>query len=758
MSFPSLAPCTLRVFAVSLVVMCGLMTARPVNADAPGEGPEKAAQGLVRRLVGDRSGQFVFETIPQDAGRDVFELESRDGKIVVRGSTGVALASGWNWYLKHYAHCEVSLWGNNLALPDPLPVVSEKVRHTSPSKYRYYLNFCAFSYSLPWYDWAQWERLIDWMALEGINLPLSVTGEEAIWRKVYRDLGLTDKQLEGFFVGPGYLPFGWMGCIDAWGGPLPQSWIDQHLALQKKIVARERELGMTPVLQGFTGHVPAALQEKFPGARLHKLPSWCEFPPTSFLDPQDPLFVEVGRRFITEQTREFGSDHLYASDTFIEMPPPSNDPAFLASMGKGVYEAMRAGDPQAVWVMQGWIFVNAPQFWQPPQARALLGAVPDDRMILLDLYCEREPVWSKTSAFQGKPWIYCLVQDFGGVVSLHGGLPQVADGLQAARTSPQRGQLSGQGFVNEALGYNPVVNELMAEMGWRAEAPELKGWVRDFARSRYGHLPRAAEEAWDTLQATAYRTPSRSDSSVCSRPGFSGAPLSADVGPSDDKIKLAHAWEKLISCAGELGGVDTYRFDLVHLGRPVLEAMAASRLQDAARAFAKKDRPSLALAARRHLELLRDMDTLLGTREEFLLGRWLADARRWGTNDAERELYEWNARNLITLWGPRDGILHEYAQRQWSGLLTGFYLPRWEMFFQRLNAALAEGKPYDGRAFGQEVRDWEVRWTHAREPHPASPQGDAVKVSRELWEKYASEFVPRPAAQGRGDGSDHSKP
>ena len=33
-------------------------------------------------------------------------------------------------------------------------------------------------------------------------------------------------------------------------------------------------------------------------------------------------------------------------------------------------------------------------------------------------------------------------------------------------------------------------------------------------------------------------------------------------------------------------------------------------------------------------------------------------------------------RNQITLWGPPDSGLHEYARKQWSGMLTGFYLPR----------------------------------------------------------------------------------
>ncbi len=311
---------TWTIAAVSLISASHTMTGA-ATADPPA-----AAQGILRRLVPTKADLFLLETIAAENGRDVFEIESRDGKIVVRGSSGVAIAAGWNWYLKHYCHCHVSLWGNQLKLPDPLPALPEKVRRVSPLRYRYYLNFCAFSYSLAWYDWPQWERLIDWMALHGINMPLSVTGQEAIWDKVYRDLGLSDKQLADFFVGAGYLPFGWMGCIDGWAGPLPKSWIKSHLELQKKIVARQRELGMTPVLQGFTGHVPAGLKEVFPTAKLQKLSSWCEFPPTHFLDPQDPLFARIGTRFIEEQARQFGTDHFYASDTFIEMTPPTGDP------------------------------------------------------------------------------------------------------------------------------------------------------------------------------------------------------------------------------------------------------------------------------------------------------------------------------------------------------------------------------------------------------------------------------------------------
>lgn len=39
--------------------------------------------------------------------------------------------------------------------------------------------------SYVWWDWETWEKEIDWMALQGVNLPLAFTGQETIWQKVF---------------------------------------------------------------------------------------------------------------------------------------------------------------------------------------------------------------------------------------------------------------------------------------------------------------------------------------------------------------------------------------------------------------------------------------------------------------------------------------------------------------------------------------------------------------------------------------------
>jgi alpha-N-acetylglucosaminidase len=128
------------------------------------------------------------------------------------------------------------------------------------------------------------------------------------------------------------------------------------------------------------------------------------------LDPSDPLFAVIGRRFIEAQTREYGTDHFYSADTFNENVPPTSDSTYLERyQQEGLYFDGRCRSA-AVWVMQGWMFHYAASFGGTRRYKALLKAVPDDHMILLDLYSESHPVWNRTDAYYGKPWIWNMLQ------------------------------------------------------------------------------------------------------------------------------------------------------------------------------------------------------------------------------------------------------------------------------------------------------------------------------------------------------------
>jgi alpha-N-acetylglucosaminidase len=709
-------------------VLAGVLTGQPARAQAT---PEQAARDLVRRVLPDNT--FRGEIIPADQGRDVFEIESSGDKIVLRGNNGVAVGSALNWYLKYYCQCHYSLKAQQMRLPKPLPRVQPKVRRVSQDRWRYFLNYCCFGYSLPWYDWAQWERLIDWMALNGVNAPLSVTGQEAVWANAAKHLGFSDEDTRGFLAGPPFLPFGWMGCLDGWGGPLPASWVTRHEVLQKQILTRERALGMTPVLQGFTGHVPPATASRFPGARLHKV-RWIEWE-TYLLDPLDPLFNRMATTFLQEQRRLFGTDHLYAADTFIEMTPPSGETNFLAATARAIYEGMAKTDPEAVWVLQGWTFFNQAQFWTQPRIESFLGAVPDANMLVLDLFCDVTPVWNRTRAFCGKPWVWCALQNFGDCVYLGGALNRIHTDLPDARRNPLGSKLSGIGFVNEGLDYNPIVFDFLFEQAWRAEPVDLETWVRDYARRASGGDNADYEAAWAILKQTAFTGQHEVVPAYTRPPSFKPA---GSLPYSNER--LAHAWELLLKAAPAAGKSDAYRFDLVSVTRQVLANYSAELQSQATDAWRAKDHKAFQAASSSMLGLIRDLDELLATRPEYLLGNWLADARRWGKTQAERDRLEWNARRVLTMWGEQTEI-RDYSRRQWSGMLTGFYLPRWERFFAAADAALASGASFDEAAFDRGLQDWERRWADQHESYPTRTRGDAIQVSHRLWEKYHLELA-----------------
>ncbi|WP_218149142.1 alpha-N-acetylglucosaminidase [Chitinophaga sp. YR573] len=695
---------------------------------------KEAALALIKRVVPQQAAAFTVESLPQ---KDVFEIESKQGKIILRGNNGVSVASALYYYLTEYGHCQITWNGSNLKLPVKLPVVPQKIKKATPYEYRYYLNYCTFNYSMSWWDWDRWQKEIDWMALHGINMPLALTGEEYTWYEVYKNMGFTDKDLEDFFCGPAYFGWFWMGNLDGWGGPLPLSWMKSHKTLQEKIVKQERALGMRPVLPAFTGHVPSAFKKKFPNAKL-KATNWTNgFADTYILDSEDPLFAQIGKKFLQTQTRLFGTDHLYSADTFNENEPPSDDSAYLSQLSARIYEGMRQADTAAIWVMQGWLFYSDRKFWKAPQIEALLKAVPDDKMILLDLAAEIEPVWKRTEAFYGKPWIWNMLNNFGGNVNLFGRMDGVAAGPALALHDTASKRLSGIGLTMEAIEQNPVIYELTMQHTWQTEPVQLDEWLPKYIQNRYGTQNDSLLKAWQILRHTVYNGKlirDGAESIITGRPTFDSTTKWTRTLLNYPPKELLPAWDLFIRSADIK--TDGFTYDLVDITRQVMANYALPLQQKWIKAYKAKDSVAFRKTSTAFLTLIEDLDRLLATKKDFMLGPWLADARKWGTTPKEKALYERNARDLITLWGDAESPLHEYSNRQWNGLLNDFYKARWQQFFTLLNKSLVTNTAPDLNTFEKTISQWEWKWVNQQKVFPVTASGNPVSVSKEMYNKY----------------------
>jgi len=725
---------TKTIAIVALLACCNL-----ANAQFNG----KASEDLIKRILPKHANQFVVEQIKGTNNKDTFQIESKNGKIVLSGNNGVSIASALYFYLNEFCHCQITWNGVNLHLPDQLPTVTSPVRKSSPYEYRYNLNYCTFNYSMSWWNFERWEQEIDWMALHGINMPLAITGEEYVWREVYQEMGFTDDDLKDFFCGPSYFSWFWMGNLDGWGGPLPKHWMVSHKELQQKIVQRERELGMKPVLPAFTGHVPAAFKKKFPNAKLKQTNWGNDFSDTYILDSEDPLFAQIGRKFLEKQTQVYGTDHLYSADTFNENEPPSDEPAFLSKLSARVYEGMKQADPKAVWVMQGWLFFSDRKFWKAPQIKALLDAVPNEQMIILDLAAEIEPIWKRTESFYGKPWVWNMLNNFGGNTNLFGRMQGVADGPALALNDAKRGNLKGIGLTMEAIEQNPVIYELMMHHTWGSNPIDLDKWLPEYVRNRYGLNNQNALNAWQVLRNTVYNGKlirDGAESIIQARPTLDSMTRWTMTRLNYPAQDLLPAWDELIKASSASGKSDGFQFDLVDVSRQVLANYALPLQRKLVAAYQKKEIKEFNLLSKQFIELIEDMDQLLATRKDFLLGRWIADARQCGLSSEEKAIYEMNAKDLITLWGGANNRLHEYACRQWSGLLNDFYKPRWQQFFAQMNTALKEGKEVDVKAFQKEIADWEWKWVNERKDYPTATSGDPIKTAKKMYDKYRNKL------------------
>ncbi|WP_346984718.1 alpha-N-acetylglucosaminidase TIM-barrel domain-containing protein [Chryseobacterium sp. POE27] len=330
-------------------------------------------------------------------------MSTKKDHLIITANSANSMAVGLNFFLITYCKTSVSWYADNrIEVPAEFPKLSGTVKNESRVNNRFFLNYCTFGYTMPWWKWKDWERFIDWMALNGVNLPLAITGQEKIWLNVWKKFGFSEEEIRSYFTGPAYLPWHRMANIDHWEGPLPVSWIDGQAELQQKILKRERELNMKPVLPAFAGHIPKILKDKFPNAKITSLGEWGDFDrkyESYFLDSFDPLFEKIQEEFLKEQTKLFGTDHIYGTDPFNEVTPPSWEPQDLANVSKHIYTSMAKVDEKAQWLQMGWIFYFQKDKWTTERIKAFLQAVPQDKMILLDYYCDHTEIWKTTDSF-----------------------------------------------------------------------------------------------------------------------------------------------------------------------------------------------------------------------------------------------------------------------------------------------------------------------------------------------------------------------
>ena len=736
----------LTMLLASLFLMMGT-----VWAQAPVATPEAAITGLLNRIGGNGAAdkfEIVIDASLAENGKDVFVITSQNGKPCIKGNTQLSVATGINWYLNHYAH--VNLTWNNLTTDlsqVTLPVPGGEEKHVSNATYRYDFNTCTFSYSMAFWTWERWQQEIDWMALHGINAPLNLVGLDVVTRKFLRELGVSENDINAYIAGPGFIAWFAMNNLEGWGGTInatdvtmngnPDWWYTRQEQLCRNMLQRMRELGMQPVIPGFSGQVPNCIVNYtingFSSGDVVNNGTWAGgYTRPDILKPNTESYRTFAAVYYKHLHEVMGVSELYSIDPFHEGSLPGGVtnatcyPNIMVELDKhfgNVEQSVK--DSYKVTKSPSWII----QYWQGvPQSgafTAMKNAGYTNRFIGLDLfadniYADNAAKW-RTNYYDTCPYIYCMLHNFGGRSGLHGRLETTMDGYFQALAKGNNCQ--GIGATPEGTETNPVLYDMLFELPWMDvnNRPTADEWLEDYAYSRYGVQNEKALEALKDLKKSVWdckvNQQGTSEAVILARPNWtinsvSSWSTSAIYWDTQDVLQAAdklYSIKEAVTANGGQDGIANYNYDFIDVVRQAMVDYAAQLLPliNAAR----NDDAEYTRLYQLYLQLMLDLDEMLSYDENFKLERWTSLARNIanevsGTTENDRRWLEWNARTQVTVWSKGNTDLHDYSNRCWAGLIKDFHYKRWEKFFT------TKGGSFDGGWFSGFEYPWTVDFTN----------------------------------------------
>ncbi len=711
-----------------ILILLALFSAGACRA----QGSLAAAEAVLQREMPHLAPQIHLTLQAGDyAGKpDGFRITGTQGNIHVQAATVPTLLFGVNWYLKYTAHLNVSTDGSQLGAPGlQLPAVPAAILRPALYPFRYALNENTDGYTTPYWDFSRWQHEIDILALSGFNAILIQRGNDLAVYQAFLALGFRDGDIRRWITQPAHQNWEWMGNMCCFIEPISLSLMQERAASARRIMDQLRALGITPVLPGFWGVVPADFAQQIPGAHVVvQTESWNGFQRPGWLDPRDPSFARLAAAFYRSQQALFGATTLYDMETFQEGGQAGDVP--VGEGARAIQKALNTAHPDALWFMMAWQDNPRPE---------LIQAVDRSKILIADIEQGRIPRANREQEFAGARWLFGGLWEFGGRDTMGAPLYDYAQRMPPMRGIPGS-HLSGTALFTEGLDTNPVAFDLYTEMAWRAEPVNLDQWAAAYALRRYGAADPHARKAWHILLSTAYgyradgvRNHGERDAgpeSIFNAQPSLTATRDGSWGPDGLRYNaqdLKPALTELLQVAPALRHTPSYQFDLVDVTRQVLANDARRQLPLIKAAYDARDRPAFQARAAEWLRSMAMEDRLLRTNEYFLLGRWFSYVPAWAHNPADLQKLEYDAHSILTTWGDRTAShdLHEYGNRDWAGLVSSYYAPRWKLYFDGLEAALATGaspQSIDWYAFGD-------AWNRSPTQFTSEPAGDAYRES-----------------------------
>ena len=141
------------------------------------------------------------------------------------------------------------------------------------------------------------------------------------------------------------------------------------------------------------------------------------------------------------------------------------------------------------------------------------------------------------------------------------------------------------------------------------------------------------------------------------------------------------------------------------------------------------------------LTLINEMDELLASNKNSLVGKWIEDAKLMTNNPSEKAYYEKDARKIITVWGEKGRDLNDYGNRSIAGLMKDYYGGRWKIFIDETIKSVEHQKEVNQKEIIEKVNQFSWDWSEAQNIYSSQPKGNTKKISQKLYKKYIDQIL-----------------
>ena len=696
---------------------------------------------LATLLLADALTDLAARVSPQLKGRVAFHVNPDSKDIVVAPGQGNTIsisapdtrlaAAGLGCYLRDVAQAHWSWCGSRLDVPMPQP--SRAHAYTPAFSRTVAYNYCTLSYTMAFWGKSEWREELDRLALYGFEMPLVQAGLPKVWQLTLRELGYPEDRIAAFIPDEAAAAWWNMGNLEGLGGPLSQERIEGDAELGRYIVHEAKALGMKPILQGFVGLLPHDLPQylsktEYADAKFVNQGRWVDgFVRPTLLLPNSESYAKIAAVWYKNLLKVYGVERAdaFAGDLFHE--GGSTAGVDVTACARAVQAAQQLASPGAIWVIQAW--------HGNPRAELLDGLNPHYALIE-GLVKDQVNGQRYNRSFKGVPWVWCELLNFGGNHGLYGGMEML---MKLGELTQQSGAstMVGYGLLSEGLETNPLFYELFTERFFMPRekvmsSADYDAWLSQYARRRYGMVSPRILNALKLLSRSVYR-PKRdqegcTESIVCAKPSWTARKASSWASgevyySAADTLKAALNFTNAAKENPNLLQEATFRYDLIDVTRQALSDLARPLLAQGASPQAKAD----------FLEAIRATERVLACDAQWTLAWREKIARRTGGEAAAKAI-----RRMYTTWSGRGGALNDYAHRQLAGLMSDYYLKRWQIFF---DAAAAQRNP------AGELEALNTQFLNQGVLHPTRPASlmtevrDALSFAVRVHKQYPESFT-----------------